>query len=437
MKKTSFITVIGLVVVAVCVLSYIGFDKYNATSALAQNTAAVKTSEAEAVKMLRKSLEQSSNENQSNYSQALYLCAVSELTKNPESISNGWSILQDHLEKQPDESLDQFESKLEQISDFQRATLEALLSSTSQGSFDKVWKLNQESIIPFRNLVILSKLNPVVDLLKEIRKNPSELLKASEDNVLLDKTTEDKTTDNTAVNVIVNLEDILTAIADIPDKSNDLLAKINESEGYCKDIARELYKTLKGKYDQLDESLTFEKGKDMSESGNDSFEPTLLDEAKNKWEDGPYYTLSQKVQKLQDIVRNPVVISLLSRLDNNIEVSAESDNSARDKKYINIPVALEDMQEKIRQLIQIRYNLYANSLICECQEMTIDNPARIDVLEVLTQLDTGLLFPIVNSQVSSIIDDSLRPEAKLPPDVRDDFISKTILDEDKIPLTAF
>lgn len=439
MKKYNFIAVIVLIVVTACVLSFIGFDKSAESSAVAQNTT-VQTTQFEAVKMLDNSLKLSSNDAQSNYSQALYLCALSELTKNPESISDGWDVLQAHLKEHSDESL---ESQLEMISDFQRATLEALLSSSSQATFDKVWIVNNNQdngIIKFRDEIIISQLDPILNSLKtfseKIKNNPVN----PQEETSLDVTRESSYLDQSTEEAIVDFENVLTIIADIADRSNNLKEKINESNNYRKNIANNIYVKLKGKYDQLNERLTKEQSRETSELGNNTFMPEY-DEKADKWKDGPYYILSKDIQAFQDVVRNPVIARLLSLIEDEEDekdnlIVDRVDMSSTEEARINIPVALEEMQENIRQLIQIRYNLYANAILARCNRNAIDKPTGIADLKRLSRLDSGLLFPVVNNEISSLIQEVLKSDNPIPGESRKKIIQNTFLGE-KIPLTAF
>lgn len=414
MNKTRLIAIVWFMLIVFCgIFTYYEYNNPVEPFAVAQNVSLPESPEA--IEMLKKAL----NENPStDKSQALLVCAMSELSKKPELISEGWNTLKAYLEKQTIKNFDQFESQMDMIADYQRATLNSILSSTSRSSFEKVWKINDD-IIQYRD-------KKMCDLLDKINNKLANQSVLSFKNDSYSGTIDEKT--EKALN---ELDVFLSLASDIPDKSKILMDKIKKSRTDCQALAVSLYNSLNNEYQKLQTRLKNEKAKETSETGNGNFEPIFEN---NAWKHGSYYLLSEDIQDFQKTLQNPTVDSLLSLLyskDNETLVNS----SAAKEKYINFNLELQNMRSTIAELIQIRYNIYANALIFTYRNST-DNNTRMRYLNKLILLDPGLLFPIVNNQLTLIIEENIKPEDDKTSSFRDTITVKYLIGK-KIPLEAF
>ena len=415
MNKTRIIAIVGLLFVVFCLIYiYTGFNNYVAPFAEAQNVS-LQTESSEAVEMLKKAL----NDNPStDKSQALLVCALSEVSKRPALISEGWNTLKAYLENQKIKSIDQFESQLDMIADYQRATLNAVLSSTSRDSFENVWKVN-ESIIQYRD----KKMCDVLDKINNKLANQSVL---SFKNGSYSGTIDEK------VEKALNELDVFLSLAsDIPDKSIILIDKIEKSRTDCQALAVSLYKSLNNEYQKLQSRFNSEKAKETSETGNGNYEPIFEN---NAWKHQGYYLLSEYIRDFQKTLQNSTVDSLLSLLYSN-DNESQNNELVKPVAYINFNLELQNMQSTIAELIQIRYNIYANALIFTYRNSK-DKDTRTVFLNKLIQLDPGLLFPIVNNQLTLIIEENVKPEDDKTSNFRDTITVKYLVGK-KIPLEAF
>ncbi len=417
MKKFGVVIAILFVVIAIyCIHS--GFGKSAISSAEAQN--AENQDKAPAVQMLINGL----NETDVDKGQALFLCALSRMSDQPDLIHDGWNELEEYL-KNPQKSELPLEEQIELISDFQKASLEALLSSPTPNKFNSIWETNQ-SIIKTRDRLIIEKLNGVV----------SELAKMIEgDEILSFDSTRPfagSVVNNNVTTKINELIGILTVISDISDRSQELIDVINNSQKKCKVFAEKISKQLENKYILLTNRLKAGKDKDASVSGNKTFTPEY-DRATQEWKNGEYYLLIKDVQALLDTVQLPVVDRMLTLLDDSKSNVQQTNNMERQNNYA---IRLQIMQKEITERMQIRYNLYANAIVLKCSEASIDSSEQMDAINELNTLDMGLLFPLVSNEVSAFIGKSLNPENHISSESRAEIIEGSFLSP-KIPLTAF
>ena len=415
MNKTRLIAIVGLSLVVICVIYvYTGFNNHVVSFAEAQNVS-LQTETPEAIEMLKKALNETPS---TDKSQALLICAMSELSKRPELISEGWKTLKDHLDNQTIKNFDQFESQLDMIADYQKATLNAVLSSTSRTSFENVWKVN-ESIIQYRDKKMCDLLGKI-----NIKLTNQSVLSFNNGSYL-------GTVDEKAEKALNELDVFLSLASDISDKSDVLIDKIKKSREDCQALAVSVYNSLNDEYLKFQTRLNSEKAKETSETGNGNFEPIFEN---NAWKHGGYYSLSEDIRDFQKTLQNSTVDSLLSLLYSN---DNESQKNELDKPvaYINFNLELQNMQSTIAELIQIRYNIYANALIFTYRNSK-DKDTRTVFLNKLIQLDPGLLFPIVNNQLTLIIEENIKPEDDKTSSFRDTITVKYLIGK-KIPLEAF
>ncbi len=417
-KKTGFVIAVLFVVAAVYCI-YSGFGKSAISSAKAQNVE--NQDKAPAVQMLINGLNESDDEK----GQALFLCALSRMSDQPDLIADGWNELEAYL-KSPHQSELPLEEQIELISVFQKAAaLEALLASPTPKTFDSVWETNQ-SIIKTRDRLIIEKLNGVV----------SELAKLIEDKDILSfdsaRPFAGGIVNDNVTTKVYELIDISAITSDISDGSQELIDAIKNSKEKCTAIAEKLSKQIEDKCVLLTNRLKAGKDKDVSASGNMTFIPEY-DRTAKEWKNGEYYLLIKDVQALLDTVQLPVVDRLLTLLDESQSDVQQANNSERQNNYA---LKLQVMQKEITERMQIRYNLYANAIILNCSEAGIDNSERMDAISDLNALDMGLLFPLVSNEVSAFIGKTLNPDNRISSESRAEIIEGSFLDE-KIPLTAF
>ncbi len=414
MNKTRLIAIVWFMLIVFCgIFTYYEYNNPVEPFAVAQNVSLPESSEA--IEMLKKAL----NENPStDKSQALLVCAMSELSKKPELISEGWNTLKAYLEKQTIKNFDQFESQMDMIADYQKATLSAILSSTSRASFEKVWKVNDD-IIQYRD----KKLFNLLDKINNKLANQSVLsFKNGSYSGIINETAE---------KTLNELDVFLSLASDISDKSDELIKEIGKSKKDCTDIANRVYIVLEQKFKLLNAELNEQKKMETSEYGSGNYEPILEN---NVWKHGGYYSLSENIRDFQKTLQNSTVDNLLSLLNSNDNESQKNDLD-KPEAYINFDLELQNMQSTIAELIQIRYNIYANALIFTYRNSK-DKDTRTVFLNKLIQLDPGLLFPIVNNQLTLIIEENIKPEDDKTSSFRDTITVKYLIGK-KIPLEAF